>query len=150
VGIGLEGCALESDPFRELNAPERLPGLLADILRAELRTFFRAKRQEAAGRAIDGEASKLAQALFKEVESYLGIVERLGTKVPGGAAASRPLEVFPSLAAALAASGDGLFSEVGDGVLRDRLRSAYIQAVEAEDAVLKRALAAVRGGNAGA
>lgn len=132
-------CPLEADSFSELGDPIRVPGILRDVLRAELRTFFRAKRLEArtGGPKIDAEASKLALALFKQVESYLDICQRLRGPVgpqPAGPAAAA---VFPNLEAALAASQDALFSEVADAEARERLRRQYVEALRREDAVLR-------------
>jgi hypothetical protein len=133
-------CPLEADAYAELTRPERIPGVLRDVLRAELRTFFRAKRLEArSGGKIDGEASKLAQALFKQVECYLDVCQRVNAQSPGRArdAEVGPQPVFPNLTAALEASAEGLFSEVPDADARRRLRSEYLQALAREDAVLR-------------
>lgn len=133
-------CPLEADAYAELARPERIPGVLRDVLRAELRTFFRAKRLEArSGGKIDGEASKLAQALFKQVECYLDVCQRVNAQSPARArdAEVGPQPVFPNLAAALEASAEGLFSEVPDADARRRLRSEYLQVLAREDAILR-------------
>lgn len=135
-----EPCPLESDTFAELKKPEKIPKLVRDAIAAEFRTYFRAKRAEASkGDKIDGDASKMLQGLLKAVESYVDLVDRVqaGADPHKSGHADR---LFPTLAAALAISGDGLFSEVRDEALRDRLRREYIEAVEREDTVLREAL----------
>jgi hypothetical protein len=132
-------CALEADAYPELSRPERVPGVLRDVLRAELRTFFRAKRLEArSGGKIDGEASKLAQALFKQMECYLDVCQRVSARSEAAQPPeARPEPVYPNLAAALDASAEGLFSEVPDPAARQRLRGEYLQALAREDAILR-------------
>lgn len=134
-------CPLERDAFAELRSPERLPKLLRDAIAAEFRTYFRAKRAEAErGDKIDGEASKMLQGLLKAVETYLDLLARV--EAAPSTQASAPVELYPSLAAVLAASGGSLFSEVPDPALRERLRRTYVQTVEREDAIIRDALAA--------
>lgn len=131
-------CPLESDTFPELADPARVPAVLRDVLRAELRTFFRAKRLEArSGAKIDAEASKLALALFKQVESYLEICQRVAGPARNADDTAPPARLFPSLEAALAASGAGLFSEVPAAEARERLRARYLRALREEDAILR-------------
>ena len=123
-----EPCPLERDAFAELRSPERLPKLLRDAIAAEFRTYFRAKRAEAErGDKIDGEASKMLQGLLKAVETYLDLLARV--EAAPSAEAIAPVELYPSLAAVLAASEGSLFSEVPDPALRERLRSAYVRTV---------------------
>lgn len=132
-------CPLEADTFPELAHPERIAALLRDVLRSELRTFFRAKRLEArSGAKIDGEASKLAQALFKQIECYLDICQRVRpAQTAGVAGPAVPASVYPSLQAAVRASGDGLFSEVPRTEARERLRRDYLRVLREEDAILR-------------
>lgn len=136
-------CPLERDAFPELRSPDRLPKLLRDAIAAEFRTYFRAKRAEAErGDKIDGEASKMLQGLIKAVEAYLDLLQRV--QQPHAEQPTAPSELYPSLAAALSASGPTLFSEVHDDSLREQLRSGYIEAVEREDAILRQALDAAQ------
>lgn len=136
-----EPCPLERDAFAELRSPERLPKLLRDAIAAEFRTYFRAKRAEAErGDKIDGEASKMLQGLLKAVETYLDLLARV--EAAPSTEAIAPVELYPSLAAVLAASEGSLFSEVPDPAVRERLRSAYVRTVEREDAIIRDALAA--------
>jgi len=139
------GCGPERDKFAELSSAGSLPKLVADALRAEFRTYFRAKKLETtAGGKIDVEASKMLQGILRAVESYLGILDRTDARVgASGPARERPTRMHPSLELALQASGESLFSEVRDEALRVRLRRAYLEAIGAEDAVLRAAQAAV-------
>ncbi len=133
-------CALEQDRLPELDRADGLPALLGDVLRAEMRTFFRAKRREADGGGIDNDASKLAQAIVKEAESLVEIERKLAARpseeVERDPIGTEALLRYPSLAAAMRASGDALFSEVADAEERERLRRRYLAALRIEDEVL--------------
>jgi len=139
------GCRAEEDKFAELNSAAKLPKLVADALRAEFRTYFRAKKLETtSGGKIDVEASKMLQGILRAVESYLCILDRADARDGApGRAPERPTRLHPSLELALQASGESLFSEVRDEALRVRLRRAYLEAIRAEDAVLRAAQAAL-------
>lgn len=130
-------CAYERrETFAELERPENVTLIMRDLLRADLMSFFRAKRIEGMNwKGIDNDAVKLGQALHKGLEAYL----ELRRRAAGGEEGFRPGDAIAALdAAAAITSSDGeLFSEIADPARRGRLVQEYLRLLHREREVLE-------------